>query len=86
MRRRWTNRGHSQNIVAVWSAVPTNELCVCYHSHPADGTFDPRGPLVCTICPNVLAEVNKEVKYWVMKHAWFMHIMLYRTLLYPCMK
>ena len=33
--------------------------CYC---QPADGVLDPNGPLAHTIAPNVLLEVNKEVK------------------------
>ena len=56
-------QGHGQNIVAAWpEAIQSNELSLCHHCHPADGTFDSRDTLVHAISPNVLAEVSKDVE------------------------
>ena len=44
------------------AAIPSSELSLCRHCHPADGAFNSRGTLVHAISPNVLTEVSKEVK------------------------
>ena len=44
------------------TAVPSNYVSVCYHCHPADGTFDPRDVLVHVISSNVLVKKSRGAR------------------------
>ena len=44
------------------TSCSSNELSLYHHCHPADGAFNPRDPLVRTISPNILTDMNKEVE------------------------
>ena len=53
--------GPTGGVVRSRSVDPSNELSLCRHCHPVDGTFD---TLVHAISPkfNVLTKVSKEVE------------------------
>ena len=61
-----TNRGVVNKCGSIASR---SESSLCCHCHPVDGALDPRDPLICTISPNIFAEMNKEV----MKSAFKLH-------------
>ena len=53
-----TNRGVVNKCGSIDSR---SESSLCCHCHPVDGALDRRDPLICTISPNIFAEMNKEV-------------------------
>ena len=50
-----TNRGVVNKCGSIASR---SESSLCCHCHPVDGALDPRDPLICTISPNIFAEMN----------------------------